>query len=259
MNRRNFLYEIVVISFVIVICTLLGCGDTEYASPFKPSEDDTTVFSGSVVDENGDPVVGLALAIQPNEADDARKSQMPDTRLEVKTDASGHFSLMDIRPGSWRLSVIHYIDTDTEPTYGILSVKIGEISLKPAFDLHTLSPFNGTAFSITPGVHVEDVEIVVQRRMRIGTTIVLTDGTPLANKEVSLNIETRDLEGDGRGKLWGPVRTDARGYFERYVNRIGFYTVSVEYDGVSAMSSEFLLNAGERREDLILKLPNDRR
>lgn len=151
------------------------------------------------------------------------------------------------------------VGTDTELAYRILSVKIGEISLKPAFDLHTLSPFNGTAFSITPGVHVEDVEIVVQRRMRIGTTIVLTDGTPLANKEVSLNIETRDLEGDGRGKLWGPVRTDARGYFERYVNRIGFYTVSVEYDGVSAMSSEFLLNAGERREDLILKLPNDRR
>lgn len=259
MNRRNFLHEIVVISLAIAIWTLLGCGDTEYASPFKPSEDDTTVFSGRVVDESGNPVVDLALVIQPNEADDAPKSQMSGTRLEVKTDASGRFSLTDISPGSWQLSVIHYIGTDPGPAYGILSIKIGEISLKPDFDLHTLSSFNGTTFSITPGVHVQDVEIVVQRRMRIGTTVVLTDGTPLANKEVSLNIKTRDLDGHGSGRLWGPVRTDARGYFERYVNRIGFYTVSVEYEGVSAMSSEFLLNAGERREDLILKLPSDRR
>ena len=246
------------ISFVIVTCTLLGCGETEYASPFKSSEDDTTVFSGRVIDENGDPVADLALAIQPDEVDDALKSQMSDTRLEVKTDASGRFSLTDIRPGSWRLSVIHYAGTDTEPAYGILSIKIGEISLKPDFDLHTLSPFHGPTFSVTPGVHVQDVEIVVQRRMRIGTTIVLIDDTPLANKEVNLNIKTRDLEGHNSGRLWGPVRTDARGYFEQYVNRIGFYTVSVEYNGVSAMSAEFLLNAGERREDLILKLPNNR-
>lgn len=248
-----------VISLAIILGVLQGCGETEYDSPFKPSEDDTTVFSGRVIDENGDPVADLALVIQPDEADNALKSQMSDTRLEVKTDASGNFSIMDIRPNSWQLSVVHYVGTDTEPAYGILSIKIGEIFLKPDLNLHTLPPFDRTTFSITPGVHVQNVEIVVQRRMRIGTTIVLTDGTPLANKEVSLNIKTRDLEGHGSGRLWGPVRTDARGYFERYVNRIGYYTVSVEYDGVSAMSAEFLLNAGERRENLILKLPNNRR
>ena len=222
--------------------------------PFAPSEDDTVAFSGRVVDENGDPVADLALAIQSDAIGDDTKSQMSDAGLEVQTDASGHFSITDIRPGSWRLSVVPYVGIDDEPAYGILSIKIGEISLKPDFDLHTLSSFDRTTFSITPGVHVQNVEIVVQRRMRIGTTIVLTDGTPLANKEVNISIKTQNLDRHGSGGLRGLARTNARGYLERYVNRIGFYTVSVEYNGVSAMSEEFLLNAGERREDLILKL-----
>ena len=253
MNRQNFLHKVVLISFVITICTLLGCGETEYASPFKPSEDGTAVFSGRVIDENGDPVAELTLAIQPNEVE----LQTSDVNLEIETDASGRFSITDIRPGSWRLAVVPYVEVDdTEPFYGILSIKIGEISLKPDFARHTLSSFDRTTFSITPGVHVQNVEIVVQRRMRIGATIVSTDGTPLANKEVSISIKTRNLDGQGRGGLRGELRTDARGYMERYVNTIGFYTVSVEYNGVSAMSEEFLLNAGERREDLILKLPS---
>ena len=260
MNCRNYLREIVVISFVIAIFVLLGCGEGEYASPFKPSEGDTAVFSGRVIDENGDPVAELALAIQPDEVDGAPKLQTSDANLEVETDASGRFSITNIRPGSWRLSVVSYAgindEINDEPFYGILSIKIGEISLKPDFDLHTLSSFDRTTFSITPGVHVHDVEIVVQRRMRIGMKILFTDGIPLVHRKVDLSIKTRDLDGHGSGGLKVSMSTDARGYLERYVNRIGFYTVSVEYNGVTVMSEEFLLNAGERREDLVLKLPS---
>lgn len=255
MSCRNFLHKIVLISFVITICNLLGCGEGEYASPFKSAEDGTAVFSGRVVDENGDPVADLALAIQLNEVE----AQMSETKLEVETDASGRFSITDIRAGSWRLSVVPYAGINDEPAYGILSIKIGEISLKPDFDLHTLSSFDRTTFSITPGVHVQDVEVVVQRRMRIGMKILFTDGTPLVHKKVDISIKTRDIDGRGGGSLKGSMSTNAQGYLERYVNRIGFYTVSVGYNEVSAVSEEFLLNAGERREDLVLKLPSERR
>lgn len=257
MNCRNFLHEIVLISFVIAICTLLGCGEGEYASPFKSSEEGTAVFSGRVVDENGDPVADLALAIQLNEVE----AQMSGAKLEAETDASGRFSITDIRAGSWRLSVASYAgindEINDEPAYGILSIKIGEISLKPDFDLHTLSSFDRTTFSITPGVHVQDVEVVVQRRMRIGMKILFTDGTPLVHKKVDISIKTRDIDGRGGGSLKGSMSTNAQGYLERYVNRIGFYTVSVEYNEVSAVSEEFLLNAGERREDLILMFDSE--
>ena len=100
MNCRNYLREIVVIFFVIAMCALLSCGESEYASPFKPSADDTAVFSGRVIDEkSGDPVAALALAIQPDEVDGAPKLQTSDANLEVETDASGRFSITDIRPG----------------------------------------------------------------------------------------------------------------------------------------------------------------
>ena len=253
MSCQNFLHEIVVICFVIAICNLSGCGEGEYASPFKSSEDGTAIFSGRVVDENGDPVADLALAIQLNEVE----AQMSEAKLEVETDASGRFSITDIRAGSWRLSVVPYAGINDEPAYGILSIKIGEISLKPDFDLHTLSSFDRTTFSITPGVHVQDVEVVVQRRMRIGMKILFTDGTPLVHKKVDISIKTRDIDGRGGGSLKGSMSTNAQGYLERYVNRIGFYTVSVGYNEVSAVSEEFLLNAGERREDLILTFDSE--
>ena len=259
MNCRNCLREIVMISFVIAICALLSCGESEYTSPFKPSEGDTAVFSGRVIDENGDPVAELALAIQPDAVDGDAKLQTSDANLEVETDASGRFSITNIRAGSWRLSVVPYAGINNEPAYGILSIKIGEISLKPDFDRHTLSSFDRTTFSITPGVHVHDVEIVVQRRMRIGMKILFTDGTPLVHKKVDISIKTRNLDGHGSGGLKGSMSTDAQGYLERYVNWIGFYTVSVAYKEVSTISEEFLLNAGERRENLVLKLPSDRR
>ena len=75
--------------------------------------------------------------------------------------------------------------------------------------------------------------------------ILFTDGTPLVHKKVDISIKTRDIDGRGGGSLKGSMSTNAQGYLERYVNRIGFYTVSVGYNEVSAVSEEFLLNAGD--------------
>ena len=210
------------------------------------------VFSGRVVDEKGVPVEGFWLAILPDKID-GPESPTSDEALVAQTGKRGHFSINDIRPGAWRLFLRSRLGSiDPESDYGILSIKIGEISIQPDRHLHTLSAFNPAAFSITPGVHVKDVKVTVQQRMQVRAKVVFKDGTPLTNEEVEIEIKTRHLDGHGRGGVSGPVRTDARGHFERYVNRIGFYVVSVEYGGVSAMSTEFLLKAGERRENLVL-------
>jgi hypothetical protein len=94
--------------------------------------------------------------------------------------------------------------------------------------------------------------------MRIRAKIVLADGTPLANKEVDINIRVLNLHRDNVvGGIQGSVQTDAQGYFVQYVdrNRATRYRVSVEYKGLCATSEMFVLRVGERREDLILKLP----
>lgn len=258
MNCQNLLYRIVVMS--VVICALLGCGETEDTSSVVLSETgiegDTSGFSGRVVDESGNPVVGLALVIQPFKLDDNTGVWTYPPPLGAETDAAGRFSITDIRPGEFQFGLapdyqnkLHF-----ETEYQLLSVRIGAFVHHPK-DLHP-SPFTRDTFSITPGVRIEDVEVTVRLRMRIRAKIVFSDGTPLANKEVDINIRAQGLHENSVGGIQGSVQTDAQGYFVQYVdrNKATRYRVSVEYKGRCATSETFVLRVGERREDLILRL-----
>ncbi len=252
MDGLNILQRIVMIFLTIAICTLLGCGDAEYESPFSVAEGDRAIFSGRVVDEKEAPVEGLLLAILPDRIDGPETPASYEA-LVAQTGKRGRFSITDIPTGAWRLFLRSRLGSiDPESDYGILSIRIGEIAIQPDRHLHTLSSFSPTSFSLTPGVHVQDVKVTVQRRMQVRAKVVFKDGTPLANGEVKIKIKTRNLDGQGSGGVSGSLQTDARGYFKKYVNRIGFYTVSVEYGEISTMSEEFLLKAGEHREDLVL-------
>ena len=260
MSCQNFLHEIMVISFVIAICTLLGCGETEDTSSLALSETvidgDTASFSGRVVDENGNPVAGLALVIQSRETNNETGVQSYGPDLEAETDHAGHFSITDIPPGEFQFMLVPEYQKGLFPEteYQLLSLKIGTF----AYHLNKLffRPFTETTFSITPGAQIENVEVTVRLRTRVRAKVVLVDGTPLVNKEVRINIKTRDLQGDGSGNIGATLQTDAQGYFIQYIdaNRTKSYTVLVEYEGLSATSEKFVLKVGERREDLILKL-----
>ena len=260
MSRQNSLREIVVISFVIAICTLLGCGETEDTSSAMLSETamggDTTSFSGRVVDGDGDPVAGLALIIQSRKIDDNTGTRTYGPDLEAETDDAGHFSITDIPPGEFQfmLAPEYWNGLPFMTEYQLLSVKIGTFTYHPS-DLFP-PDFARNTFSITPGGQIENVEVTVRLRARVRAKVVFTDGTPLANKEVRINIKTRDLHGDRSGSIGATLQTDAQGYFIQYVDRgrTTSYTVSVEYKELSATSEKFVLKVGERREDLILKL-----
>ena len=243
-----------------MICALLGCGETEDTSSVALSQTviggDTSGFSGRVVDEGGNPVVGLALIIQPFKLDDNTGAWTYPAPLEAETDDAGHFSITDIRPGEFRFGLAPDYENNLlfETEYQLLSVRIGAFVHHPK-DLMP-SPFTQDTFSITPGVRIENVEVTVRLRMRIRAKIVFADGTPLANKEVRISIKTRDLHGGSSGSIRATLQTDAQGSFIQYVDsdRATSYTVSVEYKEISVTSEEFVLKVGERREDLILRL-----
>ena len=260
MSRQNFLHEIVLVFSVIAICTLLGCGETEDTSSASLSETviggDTASFSGRVVDEDGNPVAGLMLGVQPFKVDDNTGAWTYLSVLEAETDDTGHFSITDIHPGEFQFMLVpeYWNGLFPETEYQLLSIRIGAFAHHPRE--RRPSPFTRDTFSITPGVQIENVEVTVRFRTRVRAKVVLADGTPLVDKEVEINIKARDLHGDGTGKIGATRQTDAQGYFIQYVdtNRTRSYTVSVEYKGFSATSEKFVLEVGERREDLILKL-----
>ena len=260
MRRQNFLREIVVIFFVIAIFVLLGCSETEDTSSVLSSETviggDTASFSGRVIDGDGDPVAGLALIIQSRKVDDNTGTRTYGPDLEAETDDAGHFSITDIPLGEFQFTLApeYWNGLPFMTEYQLLSVKIGAFTYHPS-DLFPPA-FTQDTLSITPGVRIENVEVTVRLRARVRAKVVFTNGTPLANKEIRINIKTRDLHGDGSGSIGATLQTDAQGYFIQYVDRgrATSYTVSVEYKGLSTTSEKFVLNVGERREDLILKL-----
>ena len=246
-----------VLFLTIAVCLFLGCSDLRQpvlsAVSHGTTQDGTVAFSGRVVGLEGQAVAGLSLAIQHVVfGDDIGESQRMQP-LKTETDETGAFSFSGIAPGQIQL-VLLAPDVDAErqfyaePEDEILSIKIGEVT----YHQNEPFPFDENVFTITPGVHIRDVEVKVRPRMRIRGRIVFNDGSPLADARIRIAVRQEDLDGSGSGSSSGGTQTDADGNFTEYVNEAGLYILTVAYQDLSVTSEQFVLNAGERREDLLL-------
>ena len=114
-----------------------------------------------------------------------------------------------------------------------------------------MSSSDGITFSIKPGTHIENVEVIAKPRMRIRGRVVFADETPLAKASVKIRARHRSPDGKGRGSSRSSARTDDAGYFVEYVDEPGLYMVTVNYRGLSAIAEPFLLQEGERKDDVL--------
>ena len=237
---------------VIGICLFSGCSELRQpllsAVSDDKTPDGTVAFSGRVLGLEGEAVAGLSLAIEHVMFDDDTDATEWIDPQKTQTGEDGTFSFSGIPPGQLRLILPFEIDTAkdffVEPEDEILSIKIGEVTYHPEFDTIT--------FSIPAGTHIQNVEVLVRPRMRIRGRIVFNDGSPLADASIRISTRQEDLDGSGGGASSGGTQTDADGTFTEYVSGGGVYTVTVAYQDLSVTSAPFLLNAGERREDLLL-------
>ena len=243
----------IVFFLTIAVCLFPGCSDLQQpvlsAVSHGTTQDGTVAFSGRVVGLEGQAVAGLSLAIEHVMVDDYEDEVEWIQPLRTETDENGAFSFSGIAPGQAQLMLPYDMDTERqfyiEPEDEILSIKIGEVTYHPY-------PFGELIFTITPGVHIRNVEVKVRPRMRIRGRIVFNDGSPLADADIHIGVRSEDLDGSGSGSSSGGTQTDADGNFTEYVSGGGLYTVTVGYQDLSVTSEPFVLNAGERREDLLL-------
>ena len=245
----------------------------QFAAVASESEPDKLAFSGRVVDTDGNPIAGFPIAVGPLMSVDEEiqpffvfggfngNAGAPTMRSD--TDEAGRFSIADVSPGPIQFMPQpnylsggnikpHDINQDNPVDAEVLSIDIGVMTFYPSSDERP--PFGGITFTIEPGTHLENIEVVVRPRMRIQGQIVFADGTPLINAEVRTSVRRRDFEGNGRGASGSLRRTDDEGYFTLYVDEPAFYTVAIEFQGLSASSEQFALKAGQRRDDLIITL-----
>ena len=208
-----------------------------------------TTFSGKVVDETGKPVSGIKLALPAFRVTTPQNQDEPVFILsqQDETNETGEFLISDINSPSVQLTLLPVHNS----TYEIRVVEIEGVS----FYLDERQRRSGRlTFAIAPEADVKGVKVIVRPRMRIRGRVLTADGTPLRNERVGIRIESRDIDGSGRGGGGGTRDLDPDGYFVEYVDEPAYYTVSVGYEGQSAESEEILLKDGERHDDLVLTL-----
>ncbi len=245
------------------------------ASSHTIAQDTTCTLSGRVVDVDGNPIAGLPIAVQSIEISSdgvdpmyfleefestlAAYAALP----KSQTDEAGQFSITGIKPGPIQFLAQPAeppddgrslpdldLDTDFGPDAEVLSIEIGAITFYLYDQIQP--PFGGITFAIEPGAHLENVKVTVKPRMRIRGQIVFADGTPLANAQVGISVRRRNFDGMGTGSSGSGPQTDDAGYFVQYVNKPGFYTVAVEFQGLSATSEQLTLETEQRYDDLVL-------
>lgn len=131
---------------------------------------------------------------------------------------------------------------DFEPDVEIQSLNVNGITFYPAGDAGEV------VFGMAPGSHIKDVVVTVQPRMRVQGRVVFKDGTPLANALLKIRAKFRREEG-GSGGTAGSPRTDNDGNLVYYWDEkrdTGFYTFSVEYQGLQATAEPVRLEPGDR-------------
>ena len=256
--RYSHFRKFYVVSLVsIVVLTLLFSADSI-------AQADKSSLSGRVVDTKGKPVAGLELGVKPVEMVEPR-GMVPRTPfaswLRVVTDKEGRFSFHNIDVGSSQFVMFPESASDFE----IISAEIGDLTFySTAFLQNFPTWFGKLTFTIEPGTHLENVIVNVKPpRMRIRGRVLLKDGTPLANTDISLTVQRRQRNttlfifpsGGSGGSSGRNVKTDAEGYFVSYYpDETSEYSVIVKYEGASAKSRWFRLKEGQRYDKLVLVL-----
>lgn len=222
-----------------------------FAASFALAQKGAT-FSGRVVDERGNPVVGIPIEIQREIKDGEVEIEDFLPILVRETGVQGSFSIRNIPPLPVKLEV----GEDQRETK-ILSIDIGNLTLYPNNDRHP--HFSEMRFSLTPGTTIEDAVIKVKTQIRpqIRARVVYDDGMPIANGQIRYEFRRKDLDASGGGSSSGTLDTDGEGYFLqdlRVDNEPQFYVIGIEYDGFFAKSIPFILHEGQPEVHLLLKL-----
>ena len=240
------------------------------------TSENTTTFSGKLLDVEGKPISGHLVTLYPVEMSDSGSVfYQPITAiaaspefLTARTDRNGTFAFTnEINPGMIRLGllppkVLNNIrkpnpkEADLRLEYQFVSVKIGVMTFYA--DQH--GP-GSTTFSLQTDRRIQNAVVIARPEMWIQGKIVLADRKPLANATVMFKVQSREQGKNGSARYGDRLLvTDAKGNFTYglfYHSQPQFYKVSVEYQGLSAASKEFLIKGGTRYKGLILTLNGD--
>lgn len=238
--RKNTSYIFILMFFIIITLVV--------------NAQEKATFSGTVVNESGEPVFNVKVEIRPYKIKPGGiREQRIMPHIVQHTDIDGKFTITNIPPESVKILIG---DDDTETK--MLSIDLGDLTLYP----EERPPFKIMLFSLEPGAKIENAVIKVKTKIipQIRARVVDADGTPITDTQVNTAVNRRDVDRTGSGRSRGPRNTDSEGYFTeklRVDDEPQFYRVAIEYDGYFAVSDPFIPLEGQPVVHLLLKL-NDK-
>ena len=242
-----FRMKTIVFLLGIVVFLLVGAWES------SAQESALTTLTGRAIDEAGQPIAGLTVAIVPVQDGygawfpiEVEERGWPDDPMafQAETDAEGRFVITDAIAGPVLLGLFPYY----KPEAQILKVQIGEMFLYPGGD----AVGGGTVFTLEAGEYIENVEITVQRFLQLRGKVLKIDGNPLANaRRIKFKVRQLSLDGELDGSRSWTTKTDAEGNFVQYIpgyaNFPIFYFMSVTYQEHQAQLDPIVV----RPEDLM--------
>ena len=269
---------------ILLVCIFTICFTVQSISVEEivqqPEQSAVCGLSGIVVDSEGKPLPGFKFSIHSSESNNGNRQLqfvVPAPKLEVRTDADGKFDVPNIIPGQIQIMPSPEVSNDPQEEnkaqdapgaahfarhlmFGkgasgirLISIRLNKLTFFYPEDRHI--PFDNLQFGLKPNAKIRDVKITVKKRMKIYAQVVYSDGTPVSNSEIRLDM---DVETGGIGTQGGSYGTDnftdAKGYFLEYRDNAGYYTLSVEHRGFTGGAGPFILTDDKQPENLVIKL-----
>ena len=224
MKRTCIIYPVIILSYsllILVICTPCLAG----------------TFSGNVVDEDGKLVAGLTVGLREYFTNITNSSITDDNgKYSIKMDPS---------------SVILLLLPEKNSGYTIRRVNYGELTLYP----YPADPIrNKLTFTVTQNVNIDDIQIVVRKGIKIKGRVLNIDTTPLKNTKIMLTVSGRNLIEQENTTLYSPTELNDDGDFEIYVFSPGYYTLSMKYHNMLAITDEILISETHPQPNIVLML-----
>ena len=170
--------------------------------------------SGRIVDEAGNPVDNVQVAITPVQyvnggwfpiQKDENGNRIDPSQYQAATDSNGRFAITNTMDGPAQLTLYPYRRAGIR----ISKVQIADMFFYP----HGMNHEYGIVFTTTPGKHLENIEVIL-KQPQIRLKAQRGDGTPIANEEIGYTVEMES--GQGSSYEEGTVDTDDEGYFVYY-------------------------------------------
>ena len=226
-----------------------GNADTRNKNSKVNQKPDATLFpsaSGHILDEAGEPVSGIKIAVTPVVDGNGawfRIRERNSASSQAESDAAGHFTITSVIDGPVLLSLFPFHRSDVR----ILKAQIGASFFYPSG-----IGDRGIVFATSPGRRIENIKVIVQHP-HIRGRVQYTDGTPIVNTKVKLRLRTVSLYGNSSSD--GSARTDAEGYFTYYTKRdLGgptFYMLSVGHQTQTVNAKPIILKPGDQTHEVI--------